>query len=98
MAPALARHDNRHRPAQPRGLAETALKTHHIELQRLKAATQGSGLVEFAIDAAISPRPPADDKAPTSVLSMSEANARVLLALIKAQLGEIDKRKARSQR
>lgn len=74
------------------------MKTHHIELQRLKAASNGNGLVEFAIDAQVSPRPPASDKAPTSVLSMTEANARVLLSLLKAQLAEADKRKGRSQR
>lgn len=74
------------------------MKTHHIEVQRFKAASQGSGLVEFAIDAQISPRKPSDEHAPTSVLGMNEANARVLLALLKAQLAEIDKRKARSQR
>ena len=78
--------------------AEPSLKTYHIEIQRLKAATQGSGLVEFAIDALVASRLPADDKTPTSVLAMSEANARVLMALLKTQLGEFDKRKARSQR
>ena len=74
------------------------MKTYHIEIQRLKAANQGNGLVEFAVDALLSPRPAADDKTPTSVLAMTEANARVLLALLKTQLGEVDKRKARSQR
>lgn len=74
------------------------MKTHHIELQKLKAASQGNGLVEFAIDAQVAPRPRDDEHLPTSVLSMSEANARVLLVLLKAQLAEIDKRKARSQR
>lgn len=74
------------------------MKTHHIEVQRFKAASQGSGLVEFAIDAQVSVRQASDDHAPTSVLGMSEANARVLLALLKSQLAEIDKRKARSQR
>ncbi len=74
------------------------MKTYHIELQRLKAATQGNGLVEFAVDLLVSPRPASDDRTPTSVLGMTEANARVLLSLLKAQLGEIDKKKARSQR
>lgn len=74
------------------------MKTHHIEVQKLKAASQGSGLVEFAIDAQVLPRPRDEAHTPTSVLSLSEANARVLLVLLKAQLAEIDKRKARSQR
>ena len=77
--------------------AERKLKTYHIELKKLKAAAQGNGLVEFSIDAQVLPRPAVDDRAPTSVLSMDEANARVLLSLLKTQLGEFDKRKARSR-
>jgi hypothetical protein len=74
------------------------LKTYHIDVQRLRAATQSHGLVEVAVDAQVNTRPPSDTLAPATVLSLSEANARVLLALLKTQLGEIDKRKARSQR
>jgi hypothetical protein len=74
------------------------LKTYHIDVQRLRAANQAHGLVEFAVDAQVSARPPSDTLAPATVLSLSEANARVLLALLKTQLAEIDKRKARSQR
>ncbi|MEO8280466.1 MAG: hypothetical protein ABI564_12295 [Ideonella sp.] len=74
------------------------MKTYHIELQRLKAAKQGNGLVEFAIDAQMLPQAAGGDATPTSVLSMTEANARVLLALLKTQLSDVDKRKARSQR
>lgn len=74
------------------------MKTYHIELQRLKAAKQGNGLVEFAIDAQMLPQAAGGDAAPTSVLSMTEANARVLMALLKTQLSDVDKRKARSQR
>ncbi len=74
------------------------MKTHQIEVLKLKAASQGHGLVEFAVDVSISPRPPVDDRVPTSVLSLTEANARVLMALLKQQLSDIDKRKARSQR
>lgn len=74
------------------------MKTHRIEVQRWKAASQGHGLVEFALDAGVSVRPADDAVVPSSVLSMDEANARVLMALLKAQLADIDKRKARSQR
>lgn len=74
------------------------MKTYHIELQRLKAAKQGNGLVEFAIDAHLATQATGGDAAPTSVLSMTEANARVLMALLKTQLTDVDKRKARSQR
>ena len=75
------------------------MKTYYIELLRLKAAKQGNGLVEFAIDAQMLPQPAGGgDSTSTSVLSMSEANARVLMALLKTQLSDVDKRKARSQR
>ena len=74
------------------------MKTYHIEIQRLKAATQGNGLVEFAVDAIVAPRQVTDDRPPATVLSLTEANARVLMALLKTQLGDFDKRKARSQR
>jgi hypothetical protein len=74
------------------------LKTYHIDIQRLRAATQAHGLVEVAVDAQVTSRPPGDTLAPATVLSLSEANARVLLALLKGQLADVDKRKARSQR
>ncbi len=74
------------------------MKTYQIELQRLKAAKQGNGLVEFAIDAHVAQQAAGGDAAATSVLSMTEANARVLMALLKTQLSDVDKRKARSQR
>ena len=35
---------------------------------------------------------------PSSVLSLSEANARTLLLLLKAQITELDSRKAKSRR
>ena len=75
-----------------------ALKTYNIELQRVKSASNGHGLIQMQIDAIIQPMSARDSADPTSVLSLSEDNARVLQALLKAQLGEVDKRKARSQR
>ena len=75
------------------------MKTYNIELQRLKAMGHGNGLIEAQIDAAVLPMVNAPDgAAPTTVLRMTEATARVLQALLKTQLGELDKRKARSQR
>jgi hypothetical protein len=75
------------------------MKTYSIELQRVKAASNGHGLIQMQIDALVQPLPGGRDGAePASVLSLSEDNARVLQALLKVQLGEVDKRKARSQR
>ena len=76
------------------------MKTHHIEIQRIKAMSNSHGLVRARVDAAVQPQPanPGDDSEPSTTLSMTVDNARVLLLLLKAQLAEIDSRKARSQR
>jgi len=77
---------------------ETALKTYTIELQRVKSMSNGHGLIHMKIDALVQAAAVRDSDEPASVLSLTEDNARVLQALLKTQLGEVDKRKARSQR
>lgn len=76
------------------------MKTHRIELQRFKAASNSSqsGTVCFRIDCLLTPQRPGEDEEPASELVMSEADARVLMALLKKQLAAFDARKARSQR
>ncbi len=74
------------------------MKTHRIEVQRYKRMSHTKGLIEAEIDALVLPLPPHGEGAASTVLSMSEESARVLQLLLKAQLAEIDKRKARSQR
>jgi hypothetical protein len=75
------------------------MKTFTIELQRIKAMTNSHGLVRARVDALVQPQAGRDDGAdPSSVLSLSVENARVLYLLLKAQLAEVDARKARSQR
>jgi len=73
------------------------MKNYQIEVQRFKRMSNAKGLIEAEIDALVLPLAARGD-APHTVLSMSEENARVLQQLLKAQLAEIDKRKARSQR
>lgn len=78
------------------------MKTYSIELQRIKAMSNSQGLIHARIDAVVQPQtsrrnPDDEDVEPLSVLSMNEDNARVLLSLLKAQLAEFDKRKARSR-
>jgi hypothetical protein len=81
------------------------MKTYAIELQRVKAMSNAHGLINVRIDALVQPQSPrragdgdGDDAAePLSVLSMNEDTARVLALLLKAQLAEFDKRKARSR-
>jgi hypothetical protein len=74
------------------------LKTYKIEMNKVKAMSHGNGLIQAKIDALVLPVTSRDDQAETSMLSMSEETARVLMLLLKAQLAEVDGRKARSQR
>jgi hypothetical protein len=74
------------------------MKTYAIELQRIKAMSNSHGLVRARVDASVLVTPGRDDGEPSSTLSFSVENARVLLLLLKAQLAEVDSRKARSQR
>lgn len=77
------------------------MKTYTIELQRVKAMSNAHGLIHARIDAIVQPqsaRRDADDGAePTTVLSFDEDTARVLMLLLKAQIAEFDKRKAKSR-
>ncbi|MEQ1806459.1 MAG: hypothetical protein ABL900_13875 [Burkholderiaceae bacterium] len=78
------------------------MKTYAIELQKVKAMGNDRGVIKARIDALVqaqsAPRGNAEEAGETlSVLSMSEDTARVLLLLLKAQLAEFDKRKARSR-
>ena len=74
------------------------MKTYNIEMQRVKAMSNGHGLINAQIDALVIPTSTTEGKTPTTWLSMSEDTARVLQQLLKAQLSEVDKRKGRSQR
>ena len=74
------------------------MKINMIEIQKFKAASHSNDLVMFKVDATVTPKAPIDGIEPSSIISISEVNARVLMALLKAQLVELDGRKARSQR
>ena len=74
------------------------MKTWNIEIQRVKAMSNSNGLIRAQIDALVQPAAARDEGAPTTVLSLSEDNARVLMLLLKAQLAEFDSRKAKSRR
>ncbi len=77
------------------------MKTYTIEIQRVKAMANSHGLVNARIDAIVAPqsnrRDPDDVSEPQTVLSFDEDTARVLFLLLKAQLAEFDKRKAKSR-
>ena len=74
------------------------MKTWNIEIQRVKAMANGNQLIRAQIDALVQPAAPRDDGVPMTVLQFSEETARVLVLLLKAQLAEIDSRKAKSRR
>lgn len=77
------------------------MKTYQIELQRVKSMSNSHGLIHVRMEAIVQPRPArqdADDAGtPHSVLSLSEDNARVMLLLLKQQISEFDKKKAKSR-
>lgn len=74
------------------------MKTWNIEVQRVKAMNNANGLIRMQVDALVQPSAARDDDVPTTVLNISEADARVLLLLLKAQIAEFDGRKAKSRR
>jgi len=75
------------------------MKTLNIELQRIKGMHDAHGLVHTRVDATVQTVSARDaDATPSSTLSMTVDNARVLFLLLKKQLAEVDSRKARSQR
>ncbi|MEO8058192.1 MAG: hypothetical protein ABI671_07680 [Burkholderiales bacterium] len=74
------------------------MKTYNIEVQRVKAMSNANGLVRMQVDAIVQPSAARDEGVPTTVLNISEENARVLLLLLKAQIAEFDSRKAKSRR
>ena len=74
------------------------MKTYIIEVQRVKAMNNANGLIRMQVDALVQPNAARDEGAATTVLNISEADARVLLLLLKAQIAEFDGRKAKSRR
>nr|WP_295083320.1 hypothetical protein [uncultured Roseateles sp.] len=74
------------------------MKTYTIEVQKFKAASNNiHGQMLFKIDALITPKTPVEGIEPSTVLTLTEANARVLMALLKTQIAEFDGKKARSR-
>ncbi|MFG6416281.1 hypothetical protein ACG02S_20510 [Roseateles sp. DC23W] len=74
------------------------MKTHQIEIQKFKAAANNPhGQVLFKVDALVSTRAPVDGIEPSTLLVMSEQNARVLMNLLKAQFTELDSKKPKSR-
>ena len=77
------------------------MKTYDIEVQRVKSMHQGHGLVYMRLDAGVQPQPRQrdddDSTEPSTVLKLSEETARVLFLLLKQQIADFDKKKAKSR-
>jgi hypothetical protein len=77
------------------------MKTYDIEIQRVKSMHQGHGLIYMRLDAAVQPQPRGRDddgtQEPSTVLKLTEENARVLFLLLKQQIADFDKKKPRSR-
>jgi hypothetical protein len=74
------------------------LRTHDIDLHRLKSIRHDKGLIELAVDATVQPQALRGDVAPQSCLRLPVDQARTLLILLKQQLAELDKLQPRSRR
>lgn len=74
------------------------MKTHQIEIQKFKAAsTNQHGQLMFKVDALVAAKTPIEGIEPSSVLVMTEQNARVMMALLKAQFADLDSKKPKSR-
>lgn len=77
------------------------MKTYDIELLRVKSMHQGHGLVYMRLDATVQPQPRNRDDdgtlEPSTVLKLTEENARVLFLLLKKQLADFDQKKPKSR-
>ncbi len=74
------------------------MKTHAIEVQRLKAARHDHGVIELTADLTVATQPVRGDVEPASVLRLPVDHARTLVLLLKQQLAELDKLQPRSRR
>ncbi|WP_374315325.1 hypothetical protein [Aquabacterium sp.] len=74
------------------------MKTYDLEIQKLKFARHGNGLIDVGIDVLVQPQSNKGDQLPTSTLSLSVDDARTLIILLKQQITEIDKLNPRSRR
>jgi hypothetical protein len=74
------------------------MKTHDIEIQRLKSLRHDKGVIELSVEALVLPRPVKIDGPPTSQIRVPVEHARALLLLLKQQFAELDKLQPRSRR
>ena len=74
------------------------MKIHQIEIQKYKAASNTiNGLLVLKVDALVTPKQPVEGLEPSTLITMTEANARVLMNLLKSQLAEFDAKKPKSR-
>jgi len=74
------------------------MKTWNIEIEKVTGASNAHGSIRAQIDLLVEAAPARDEGRTSSTLTLTEANARVLMLLLRAQLADIDSRKAKSRR
>lgn len=74
------------------------MKTHDIDVQRLKSVRHDKGVVEISADVLVLARSARGDDEPSSCLRLPVEHARTLVLLLKQQLAELDKLNPRSRR
>ena len=77
------------------------MKTYTVEIQKVKSMANAHGLIHVRVDTIVTPissrQNPDDAGEPATILSLDEPTARTLMLLLKAQIAEFDKRKAKSR-
>ena len=74
------------------------MKIHTVEVNKFKAASNTiNGLVVFKVDAMVTPKEPIEGIEPSTLITMTEKNARVLMNLLKSQIAEFDAKKPKSR-
>ncbi len=74
------------------------MKTWNIDIRRITAIGFERGMIRAQIDAEVQAPPAGASGGPVSTLCLDEANARVLISLLKTQLAAIEAKKPRSRR
>jgi hypothetical protein len=79
-------------------IQDRSMKTHDIEVQRLKSLRHVKGMIEIGVDALVLPQPARDEGYAGSQLRIPVEHARALMLLLKQQFADLDKLQPRSRR
>jgi hypothetical protein len=74
------------------------LKTHDVDVVRIKSIRHDKGLIELGVDLSVQTQAQRGQDDQQSRLQMSVEQARTLLVLLKQQFAELDRLQPRSRR